>query len=49
MAVLELGELKKLIDNLPDDYKITIKTTTTSKPASSIVEIDTAKKELILK
>ena len=49
MTVLELGELKKLIENLPDEYTIAFKNEKTTKPISSIVEIDTSKKEVIFK
>lgn len=49
MTILNLRELKKIIEHLPDDYEVTIKTETSSKPASSIIEIDTGNKQLILK
>ena len=49
MAILKLEQLKKLIENLPDDYEIYYKNETTIHPVSSIVEIDTENKQLIFK
>jgi len=49
MAILTLGELKKFIDTLPDDYEICYKDETTTKPISSNIEIDLDSKELIFK
>lgn len=49
MTILNIKELKKFIENIPDDYEICYKTDTTTYPISSIVEIDLEKKELIFK
>lgn len=49
MAILNLGELKKLIEHLPGDYDVSFKDETTTRPISSTVEIDTENRMLIFK
>ena len=49
MTILNIGELKKFIENLPEDYEIHYKDETTTKPISSNIEIDLDKKQLIFK
>ena len=49
MAVLKIGELKKLIEHIPDDYEVSYKNETTTILLTNTVEIDMEKKELIFK
>lgn len=49
MTILTIKELKKFIENLPEDYEIYYKNETTTKPIISNIEIDLDKKQLIFK
>ncbi len=49
MTTLKIGNLKKLIEHLPDDYNLAYKMGTTTKPLSNTIEIDLENKELIFK
>ncbi|MBQ2652577.1 MAG: hypothetical protein IJF83_03400 [Methanobrevibacter sp.] len=48
MTTLKIGNLKKLIEHIPDDYDVSYKTETSTKLLSNTVEIDLDNKELIL-
>ncbi len=49
MAILTVGILKKLIENIPNDFTVEYDKETTIAPIDDIVEIDISGKRLILK
>lgn len=49
MAILTIEVLKKLIENIPDDYNVEYDKETTIAPITDKVEIDVSGKRLIFK
>lgn len=49
MAILTIEVLKKLIENIPDDYTVEYDKETTIAPITDKVEIDVSGKRLIFK
>ena len=49
MAILNIEVLKKLLENLPEDYTVEYDNDTTIAPLSDKIEIDISGKRLILK
>ena len=49
MAILTIGVLKKLIENMPDDYTVEYDNEETIAPIEDKIEIDVSGKRVIFK
>ena len=49
MAILSVGVLKQIIENLPEHYMVEYDNGTTTTPVSDKVELDISGEKLILK
>lgn len=49
MAILKIQVLKKIIENIPDDYDVEFYNGTTNVPLSDTVEIDVSGEKIMFK
>ena len=49
MAILKIQVLKKIIENIPDDYDVEFYNVTTNVPLSDTVEIDVSGEKIMFK
>ena len=49
IAILKIEVLKKIIENIPEDYDVEFHNGTTNVPLSDTVEIDVSGKRILIK